>query len=111
MRDERMFFLPACPLLTKAGTRPLTPIPGFIILAAVTRAPIFLSMHGLHKMTSKARMKKRPWNQGKTVGQRRPFTPREIQAIRYALEQESNARDLALLNTAIDTMLRASDLL
>jgi integrase len=45
------------------------------------------------------------------VGQRRPFTPREIQAIRYALEQENNARDLALFNTAIDTMLRASDLL
>jgi integrase len=45
------------------------------------------------------------------VGQRRPFTPRELQAIRYALEQERNARDLALFNTAIDTMLRASDLL
>ena len=59
----------------------------------------------------KARMKKRPWNQGKTVGQRRPFNPREIQVIRYALEQEHSARDLALFNTAIDTMLRASDLL
>jgi integrase len=68
-------------------------------------------MHGLRETMPKAHMKKRPWNQGKTVGQRRPFSPREIQAIRYALEQENNARDLALLNTAIDTMLRASDLL
>jgi integrase len=59
----------------------------------------------------KARIQKRPWNRGKTVGQRRSFTPREIQVIRYALEQERNARDLALFNTAIDTMLQASDLL
>ena len=54
---------------------------------------------------------KKPWNQGKTVGQRRPFTPREAQVIRYAIEQEQNLRYLALFNTAIDTMLRSSDLL
>jgi len=35
---------------------------------------------------------KSPWNKGKTVGQRRPFTPREIQVIRYALVQENNTR-------------------
>jgi hypothetical protein len=89
-----------CTLPAKAGTQALTPIPGFIILAAVTQAPISNSMHGLRETMPKARMKKRPWNQGKTVGQRRPFTPREIQIIRYTLEQERNARDLALFNTA-----------
>ena len=59
----------------------------------------------------KMRTKKRAWNKDKTVGQRRPFTPREVQVIRYAIEREQNARDLALFNTAIDTMLRSSDLL
>ena len=54
---------------------------------------------------------KQVWNQGKSVGPRRPFTPREVQVIRYALEREQKARDLALFNTAIDTMLRSSDLL
>ena len=45
------------------------------------------------------------------MGQRRPFTPREVQVIRYAIGHEQNARDLALFNTAIDTMLRSGDLL
>jgi integrase len=59
----------------------------------------------------KIRAKKRAWNKDKTVGQRRPFIPREVQVIRYAIEREQNECDLALFNTAIDTMLRSSDLL
>ncbi len=59
----------------------------------------------------KIRTKKRAWNKDKIVGQRRPFTPREVQVIRYAIEREQHARDLALFNTTIDTMLRSSDLL
>lgn len=59
----------------------------------------------------KTRTKKRAWNKDKTVGQRRPFTPREVQVIRYAIEREQNGRDLALFNTAMDTLLRSSHLL
>lgn len=59
----------------------------------------------------KTRTKKRAWNKDETVRQRRPFTPREVQVMRYAIEREQNGRDLALFNTAMDTMLRSSNLL
>lgn len=56
----------------------------------------------------KARM---PWNKGKLVGQKSPLTPQEIWAIRIRLQDEGRLRDLALFNLAIDSKLRASDLL
>ena len=34
-----------------------------------------------------------------------------MQVIRYAIEREQNGRDLALFNTAVDTLLRSSNLL
>ena len=52
-----------------------------------------------------------PWNKGKAVGQKTPFTPEQVHIIRHLLHAEGRLRDLALLNTAIDTLLRASDLL
>jgi len=52
-----------------------------------------------------------PWNKGKSVGQRKPFTPDQVRLIREILRAEGNLRDLALFCVAIDTMLRASDLL
>ena len=51
------------------------------------------------------------WNKGKSVGQRKPFTPDQVRLIREILRAEGNLRDLALFCVAIDTMLRASDLL
>ncbi len=42
------------------------------------------------------------------MGSRRPFPPREVQAICYARDQEHNAWDLALFNSAIAPMLRSS---
>ncbi len=59
----------------------------------------------------KYRMGKKPWNKGKLMGQKPPFTPQEIWAIRIRLENEGRVRDLALFNLAIDSKLRASDLL
>jgi integrase len=53
----------------------------------------------------------RPWNKGKSVGQRRPFTPEQVQLIKRTLDADGNLRDLALFSTAIDTMLRSIDLL
>ena len=51
-----------------------------------------------------------PWNKGKLVGQKPPLKLKEIWAIRVRLEIEKNYRDLALFNLAIDSKLRASDL-
>lgn len=52
------------------------------------------------------------WNRGKKVGQKRPFTPEQITIIRYAMAaQGASARDVALFETALSTMLRSSDLL
>lgn len=51
-----------------------------------------------------------PWNKGLIVGQKRPLLPRQVWSIRVRLEMSASARDLALFNLAIDSKLRASDL-
>lgn len=52
-----------------------------------------------------------PWNKGKLVGQKPPLKLREIWAIRIRLQIEEKHRELALFNLAIDSKLRACDLL
>jgi hypothetical protein len=52
-----------------------------------------------------------PWNKGKLVGQKVPLKLKEIWAIRVRLQLGSRHRDLALFNLAIDSKLRACDLL
>ncbi|KPK47186.1 MAG: integrase [Thiotrichales bacterium SG8_50] len=52
-----------------------------------------------------------PWNKGKLVGQKLPLKLQEIWAIRTRLQMENQLRDLALFNLAIDSKLRACDLL
>ncbi len=51
-----------------------------------------------------------PWNKGKLVGQKPPLKLREIWAIRIRLQLARRTRDLALFNMAIDSKLRACDL-
>ena len=51
-----------------------------------------------------------PWNNGKLVGQKAPLKPKEIWAIRVRLQLANRHRELALLNLAIDSKLRACDL-
>jgi integrase len=61
---------------------------------------------------SKKEPKKRtPWNKGKLIGQKLPLTMQEIWSIRMRLQTIGNFRDLALFNLAIDSKLRACDLL
>lgn len=48
---------------------------------------------------------------GRSTGIKRPFKLEEIWRIRTRLELENNLMELALLNLAIDSKLRASDLL
>ncbi|MGD8357577.1 MAG: tyrosine-type recombinase/integrase [Lysobacterales bacterium] len=51
-----------------------------------------------------------PWNKGKITGQKPPLKRNEIWAIRVRLQIRRRNRDLALFNLAIDSKLRACDL-
>src|SRR5690242_6056122 len=51
-----------------------------------------------------------PWNKGRLVGQKRPLKSRDVWSIRTRLELKGNKRDLALFNLALDSKLRACDL-
>ena len=54
--------------------------------------------------------KRRAWNKGRIMGQKRPLLPKQVWAIRARLELSGNLRDLALFNVAIDSKLRGCDL-
>ena len=51
-----------------------------------------------------------PWNKGKLIGQKAPLKLKEIWAIRIRLQLANHLRDLALFDLAIDSKLRACDL-
>lgn len=53
---------------------------------------------------------RRPWNAGQNVGPKRPLKPRDIWAIRFYLDEHRRLRDRALFDLAIDSKLRACDL-
>ncbi len=50
--------------------------------------------------------KRKAWNKGRIIGQKRPLWPKQVWAIRARLELADNLRDLALFNVAIDSKLR-----
>lgn len=52
-----------------------------------------------------------PWNKGKLIGQKSPLSMQDIWSIRMMLQNEGRLRDLALFNLALDSKLRACDLL
>jgi integrase len=52
-----------------------------------------------------------PWNKGKLTGQKAPLRLQDIWAIRVRLQLKEHPRDLALFNLAIDSKLRACDLM
>jgi len=51
-----------------------------------------------------------PWNKGKLTGQKAPLRLCDVWAIRVRLQLAHATRDLALFNLAIDSKLRACDL-
>ncbi|TFW03165.1 integrase [Oxalobacteraceae bacterium OM1] len=51
-----------------------------------------------------------PWNKGRLTGQKAPLKQQEIWAIRIRLQLAHRVRDLAMFNLAIDSKLRACDL-
>jgi integrase len=50
------------------------------------------------------------WNSGRIIRQKSPLKPKEVWAIRTRLQMLGAVRDLALFNLAIDSKLRACDL-
>src|SRR5271168_2307412 len=52
----------------------------------------------------------RPWNKGLFIGQKKPLEPKHVWSIRVRLEIARSRRDLAIFNLAIDSKLRACDL-
>ena len=55
--------------------------------------------------------KRKAWNKGRIIGQKRPLLPKQVWAIRARLELASYPSDLALFNVAIDSKLRGCDLI
>lgn len=60
--------------------------------------------------TLNAPTRRDPWNKDKLVGQKAPLKLKEIWAIRIRLQLAKRTRELALFNLAIDSKLRACDL-
>lgn len=52
---------------------------------------------------------RRPWNKGKLIGPKPPLQLKQVWAIRSNLQLGSRQRDLCLFNLAIDSKLRACD--
>ncbi|TCO78618.1 hypothetical protein EV688_101436 [Chromatocurvus halotolerans] len=51
-----------------------------------------------------------PWNKGKLIDQKKPLKMKEVWTIRIRLQIADDVRGLALFNLAIDSKLRACDL-
>jgi integrase len=51
-----------------------------------------------------------PWNRGKLIGPKPPLKAKDIWSIRIRLQVAQRIRDLALFNLALDSKLRACDL-
>jgi integrase len=53
--------------------------------------------------------KQQPWNKGKFTGAKPPLRSKHVWSIRSKLQAEGRTRDLAMFNLAIDSKLRACD--
>lgn len=54
--------------------------------------------------------RRKAWNKGRLIGQKRPLLAKQVWAVRARLELACNLRDLALFNLAIASKLRGCDL-
>jgi integrase len=61
-------------------------------------------------MEELARTVSRPWNTGRLVGSKPPLRPKQIWGIRVRMQMAHRLRDLAMFDLAIESKLRASDL-
>lgn len=63
-----------------------------------------------HQSENSASATHSPWNKGRLIGPKPPLKLREIWSIRIRLQMQHQIRELALFNLAIDSKLRACDL-
>lgn len=63
-----------------------------------------------HSQFDVASRERAAWNAGNKVRTKRPFTQKQIWAIRFFLDRERRVRDRALFDLAIDSKLRGCDL-
>src|SRR6266508_6863305 len=56
-----------------------------------------------------SRVKREPWNKGKFTGAKPPLRPKHVWSIRSKLQVGGRTRDLAMFTLAIDSKLRACD--
>jgi integrase len=52
-----------------------------------------------------------PWNKGKLIGAKPPLLPKHVWSIRTKLQVAGRTRDLAMFNLAVDSKLRACDVI
>ena len=52
---------------------------------------------------------RRPWNDGRMVGAKKPLKPKDVWAIRFSLEHEGRMQDRALFDSDIESKLRGCD--
>src|SRR5690554_6329945 len=64
----------------------------------------------VHTMNTSTTATRQTWNKGKLVGQKKPLRLKDIWAIRVRLQLADKTRELALFEIAIDSKLRACDL-
>ena len=62
------------------------------------------------KKKAKSKSRRKAWNKGQRVSQKLPLTLKEVRAIRRSLKSAQQMRDLAMFDLAIDSALRACDL-
>jgi integrase len=62
-----------------------------------------------HSALDPAFEERRPWNDGRISGAKRPLKQQQVWAIRFWLEQHRRLRDSALFDFAIDSKLRGCD--
>lgn len=55
-------------------------------------------------------MTKTPWNKNKPAGQKKPFSPSQIEKIKETLINNNDFAGLVLFSCAIDSLLRSSDI-
>jgi integrase len=62
-----------------------------------------------HHDQTRTALKRVPWNKGKLTGTKAPLRPKDVWSIRTKLQVEGRTRELAMFNLAIDSKLRACD--
>ena len=67
--------------------------------------------HEVARSLSSKMSGRRPWNAGRAVGQKKPFTIAEARRLKDLLRAAGRCRDLALASVAFDSALRCCDVL